>query len=77
MKEWNFENGIRVVEEDCDDELHCFKAYNNNEYLGTIFPDTLEDMKDCIKCLNRGEDPISGDWEDGLGNSCTLDGWEN
>lgn len=75
MREWNFENGINVEECDYDYGLHCFKVYNGGEYLGTVYPRNIEDMKLCIECLDNGEDPISGGWEDGMGNSCTIDGW--
>lgn len=75
MKEWNFENGIIVYEEDYDHDLHCFKVYNRENYLGTVYPDSIEDMEYGISALDNGEDPISADWEDGLGNPCTLEGW--
>ena len=75
MKEWNFENGICVVESEFDGDLHIFVVYNGDEYLGTIYPACIEDMKDCIKKLNSGKDPITEGWEDGYGHTCTLDGW--
>ena len=70
--EWIFENGIEVYE-----SYGNFKVYNGNKYLGTVVPDSEESFKECVKELNNGIDPISGMWEDGAGNSCTLDGWEN
>ena len=75
MNEWLFENGTRVTEENFDYDLHCFNVYSDNRLLGTIYPDSLDNMKSCIEQLNAGEDPISGMWEDGNGNSCTLNGW--
>lgn len=77
MKNWNFENGINVWESEYDYDLHCFKVYNGDKYLGTIYPSTIEDMESCIEDLDNGDDPISCNWEDGCGNGCTLDGWGN
>ncbi len=76
MREWTFENGIIVQEEKFEHALHCFKVYNGNNYLGTVYPATIENMESCIASLDSGEDPISGMWEDGNGNSCSLNGWE-
>lgn len=75
MREWKFENGIEVYETDHDYDLHCFKVYNEEEYLGTVYPSSIEDMEECINALDDGDDPISCAWEDGCGNGCTLDGW--
>lgn len=75
MKNWTFDNGIEVYESEFDYDLHCLKVYNGDNYLGTVYPDSIEDMKSCFKDLDAGNDPITGGWEDGMGNSCTLDGW--
>lgn len=75
MKEWIFDNGIKVVEAEFDYDLHCLEVYNSNEYLGTVYPDSIESMESCFRDLDAGKDPISGRWEDGRGNICTLDGW--
>lgn len=75
MKKWNFENGINVYEDSYNYGLHCFKVYNEENYLGTVYPDSIEDMEYCINSLDNGQDPISDGWEDGCGNSCTLEGW--
>lgn len=75
MRNWIFDNGIEVLESEFDYSLHCFKVYNRDDYLGTIYPDTIEDMENCIKDLDDGSDPITDMWEDGMGNFCTLDGW--
>jgi hypothetical protein len=77
MRKWIFENGIEVYESDFDYSLHCFKVYNGDEFLGVVYPDTIESMQSCIDDLNAGIDPISGGWEDGCGNACTIDGWED
>lgn len=75
MKEWNFENGICVIETDYNYDLHAFDVYNGNVFLGTVYPGTVEDMNSCIKSLDNGEDPITESWEDGCGNNCSLEGW--
>lgn len=75
MREWKFENGISVQEDEFNYDLHCLKVYHGEKYLGTIYPGSIEDMENCFKDLDNGNDPISNGWEDGLGNSCTLDGW--
>lgn len=75
MREWNFENGINVEECDFDYDLHCFRVYNGEEYLGTVYPDSIESVNSCINDLDNGKDPITFGWEDGCGNSCVIDGW--
>ena len=75
MRKWNFENGVEVYESEYNFDLHCFKVYNEEKYLGTIYPSTIEDMESCATSLNNGDDPISAGWEDGCGNSCSLEGW--
>ena len=77
MREWKFDNGIEVYEHELDYDLHSLKVYNGNKYLGTVYPDTIEDMESCFMELDAGNDPITSGWEDGYGNPCTLDGWEN
>lgn len=85
MREWKFINGIKVCEAeyDYDHDLHMFKVYNESFYgdtyrfLGDIYPNSIEHMEECIAKLDEGEDPITGSWEDGLGNVCSLEGWEN
>lgn len=75
VREWNFENGISVVEMDYNYDLHSFDVYNGDIFLGTVYPSDIEEMKKCIECLDGGKDPISDFWEDGCGNSCSLEGW--
>ena len=75
MREWKFDNGIEVYESEYDYDLHCLKVYNGDAYLGTVYPASIEDMKSCFDELDEGNDPISSSWEDGCGNSCTLNGW--
>lgn len=75
MRSWIFDNGIEVYEKDFDGALHCLVVYNGDKKLGTIYPDNIDDMGSCIESLDAGENPISGHWEDGRGNLCTLEGW--
>ncbi len=35
MKEWRFENGIEVYEDNYNGSLHCLKVYNGDDFLGT------------------------------------------
>lgn len=76
MKNWKFKSGIEVYESKFDYDLHCFKVYNGDNYLGAIYPQTIDDMLQVIDNLNNDHDPIDESWEDGCGNTCTLDGWE-
>jgi len=76
MKEWG-NNGITVVEVDYNYDLHAFDVYNGDIFLGSVYPATIEDMEECIKALDRGEDPVTDGWEDGCGNACLIDGWGN
>lgn len=75
MREWKFDNGIEVYESDYDYDLHCLRVYCEKKYLGTVYPADIEDMQACFAELDMGNDPIDSHWEDGCGNSCTLDGW--
>lgn len=72
---WSFENGIEVYEKDFDYNLHCFKVWRGDKYLGGIYPNSIEDMEHCIKCLDDGSEPITDSWEDGHGNCCDRNGW--
>ena len=75
FSEWIFENGIRVSEEDFDYSLHCFQVWNGDKYLGSVYPSTIEDMHELIKQLDDGSEPTTDSWEDGCGNTCSIDGW--
>lgn len=75
MRVWNFENGVKVHEMSFDYDLHCFDVFHNELFLGTVYPEDLETMRAMVKCLDEGEDPVSGKWEDGCGNICTMEGW--
>ena len=51
MREWKFENGIEVYENDFDYDLHRLKVYNGKEYLGTIFPASTDEMIVSWRCI--------------------------
>lgn len=66
---WEFEN-YTVYEE--TDVLR----FENNEgevigYVGNIHENNL------IEDLNNGADPITDGWEDGVGNTISIEGWGN
>lgn len=75
MKEWKFNNNLEVYENEYDCDLHCFVVYNGDSYLGTIYPNSIDDMNECISKLDSGIDPITDGWEDGRRNPCRLEGW--
>lgn len=70
---WEFENGITVE----GDGSEIFSVNLNGEFLGYIVCGDYADYKNCTAELNSGIDPITGGWEDGNGNPCTLSGWGN
>lgn len=69
MKTWEI-GEVEVVEKDFDYDLHEFDVYYQDQLIGTITPDCIEDMEDIKTALDRGESPIG--WEDGSGNTITL-----
>lgn len=76
MKTWKTDL-VTVKETAFDHDLHIFNVYNNDdELLGTVLPDTIEDMNQCIADLNEGSCPVADEWEDGTGNTCTIEGWK-
>lgn len=74
MKEWKFGN-VEVYEKDYDGNLHCFKCYADNKYIGTVYPESVDEMEKRIDELDNGIDPISGKWSDGCGNICDINGF--
>lgn len=68
---WSFENGIEVYEINCD----ALKVVKDDKVLGYIYPANDDDMELCKRDLDAGKDPITAGWEDGNGNTCTLNGW--
>lgn len=70
------EKKYSIYEIDHDADLHAFEIVfdfknRNGEISQTIYPQTIEDMKELIKDFNKG---VSVDgMEDGLGNIITID----
>jgi hypothetical protein len=76
MGKWETEL-VTVKEVDFDHDLHAFEVYKKSgELLGTINPASIEDMQAIINDLNSGACPVVDAWEDGNGNTCTLEGWD-
>lgn len=72
---WNTQYGHIINEVDYDHDLHAFDVYAGVRLLGSIYPSTIDDADECFEKLDNGEDPVADGWEDGLGNSCSEDGW--
>lgn len=68
MEKWKFLNGVEVVEVEYESDLHAFEVWQDVYYAGTIYPADIAEMYRIKNCLET-EDPITGHWEDGLGNS--------
>lgn len=57
-----------IYEVDYDYDLNRFDVYSQlDEYIGSVYPDSIEDMQECHKALKRGGCPLCDEWEDGLG----------
>lgn len=68
---------VTVNEIPFDNTLHAFEVLNlDGAFLGTINPATIEDMNQIISDLNNGDCPVADGWEDGNGNTCTIEGWD-
>lgn len=65
MGKWEFE-GYTVHEET---DLLRFED-EKGEVLGYVMKDN-----DVVADLNNGADPIADGWEDGIGNTISIDGW--
>lgn len=73
MKTWTIKDGdieLEVVEKPFNYDLHEFEVYYQDQLIGTITPDTIEDMENIKADLDRGESPIG--WEDGMGNTIYI-----
>lgn len=69
---WTHASGRYTVEIDHNYDLHAYAVYDaDDNLLGTIYPDTIEDGHACRAALDAGEDPVSDGWEDGTGNCCS------
>ena len=53
-----------------DYDLYCFDIYDKvDEYVASVYPDTIEAMLECKEALKEGECPLCDNWEDGLGQT--------
>jgi len=65
-----------VVEGGFDMDLHHFEVWGlDGEFLGEITPGDIPNYGECVTKLNAGDCPICSGWDDGLGNSCSREGW--
>ncbi|GEM_PF-3212925 len=70
MRTWERKN-YYVAEETFDHDLHKFVIYSNDdEVIGEIYPNSIEDMETVIDDLDNGAD-VDG-WEDGQGNTIKI-----
>lgn len=67
---WSFENYTVEFEE--SENMLRFEDKEGN-LLGYV-SNVMEN--DLIEDLNNGANPIAEGWEDGIGNTITIDGWE-
>lgn len=65
---WEFKNYVVYKETD----LLRFETLEGDILGYVMFDDGGEEL---IKELNNGADPIAEGWEDGLGNTISLEGW--
>lgn len=72
VSSWEFENGIEVSQVEGEYDMPVFKAYDEHISLGTIFPETDDDVEKCIDYLEKGKDPVTFQWEGYLGNILVL-----
>lgn len=70
MTIWEFEN-YQVFQESA---AYRFEDMDG-KILGFIAAADADDMQRIEKDLNDGSDPIAEGWEDGAGNTISLDGW--
>lgn len=71
-KQWHFKE-YAVYEEGCDRTL-CFED-TEGEILGFVVAGSNEDHEANMQALDNGADPIKERWEDGVGNTISIDGW--
>jgi len=76
MKCWQIYDGrhpdyIIVEEIEHDYDLHAFRVSYLGELIGTIYPDTIEDMDEIVTALDNNESPIG--WGDGMGGTISMD----
>lgn len=77
MRTWNTEN-CHVMEQNFNYSLHRLAIFTADakRFLGYVTPATVEDFDHCVEDLDNGGCPVRDGWEDGQGNTCNLDGWD-
>lgn len=55
-----------------DEDSQVIICLKNGEEIGNI---NCSGCPEAIEDLRNGSNPILDAWEDGMGNSCTPDGW--
>lgn len=75
-KVWSFPDGIQVRECGRSFEVYAWlpqrQAYR---FLGFVWS-TSDSFSSYCHRLDAGENPVSGHWSDGIGHTCTSDGWD-
>lgn len=71
MKTWEEEN-YTVVEQEHDYDLHKFEVYQDDELIGTIYPDNLDDQEQIKKHLDNHVNVNGWETNDGEGGEITL-----
>lgn len=62
--------GANIYEREFDYDLNSFDIYNQlDEYVASVYPSDIAEMKKCRKALKEGECPLCDNWEDGLGHT--------
>lgn len=61
---------IAIEEIEHDYDLHAFRVSYLGELIGTIYPDTIEQMDEIVTALDNNESPIG--WEDGMGETISV-----
>lgn len=79
MKTWQIyderypADDVTIEEIGHDYDLHAFQVSYLGEVIGTIYPDTIEQMDEIVTALNSNESPIG--WEDGMGETISVGIW--
>lgn len=68
-------NGYLIKKMEFDGDLCRFDVWSHGEFIGSVYPVDSAEMQACIAKLDAGLDPVTDNWEDGLGNSCSASGW--
>lgn len=69
---FEFEDGVEVYPQTNDCTM---SVYLKDKYLGSIIAADRDDFDGLLDDLENGSNPVVDGWEDGIGNSCSYDGW--